>query len=174
MKRGRATLLLVTGLAVGFIVGWWIGSPGVVVRSFSPNGQRVAEVRPRFAIDPPAHSLWVRAEGKARPTRLVDLGADVDWCNTIVWSPDSERVAFLVRGLRLEIYSFETRKVSKIPLVEADGYPGSFEARQVAFGADGREITFRTCRRNSDQCDNGRAVVLKVDADATGRDAAGG
>ena len=119
----------------------------------SPDGKRIAEVHSRWSINPPAQSLWLRFSRESKPVKLATLAQDVDWCNEIIWSPDSARVGFLIRGSRLDIYDAKNgRLLEKIALVEPDGYPGSREARSVSFLKDGTGVQFRECVRGGNRC----------------------
>jgi hypothetical protein len=127
--------------------------PAVVLDLPSPDGKRIAEVYSRWSIDPPAQSLWLRSSGESEPKKLATLAQDVDWCNEIVWSPDSSRVGFLIRGARLDVYDAgKGRLLESITLVEPDGYPGSREARAVRFLKDGTGVQFRECVRGGNRC----------------------
>ena len=69
----------------------------------SPDGRYVAAVRQFFNIDPPDDHLFLGPRaGPAR--RVMDLGGDIDWCQTIVWTADSRRVGFLIRDQRLAVF----------------------------------------------------------------------
>jgi hypothetical protein len=110
--------------------------------SVSPDGKYTAFVRQHFNSDPPDDHLYLGpADGRAR--RLMDLAPDSDWCTTIVWTRDSRRVGFLIRDQRLAIFDAASgAHVATVVLVVPDGYPGSQEARDVAFSDDGTRITF--------------------------------
>lgn len=129
------------------------GCGNVVLDAQSPDGTRRAEVYSRWSIDPPAQSLWLRLSREAEPVKLATLAQNLDWCNEIVWSADSSRVGFLIRGSRLDIYNARNgRLLEKITLVEPDGYPGSREARSVRFLKDGTGVQFRECVRGGNRC----------------------
>lgn len=147
MNPKALSLMLVLALAV------LAGCGAVPFDAPSPDGKRIAEVHSRFSIDPPAQSLWLRFSRESKPVKLATLTQDVDWCNEIVWSPDSSRVGFLIRGYRLDVYDARNgRPLEKIVLVEPDGYPGSREARLVRFLKDGSGVQFRECVRGGNRC----------------------
>ena len=141
-------------LAAGLALGCEGMMTSVVLLAPSPSGAAVAEVRSRPSLDPPAQSLWLRTGQDGDAHRLAVLGEDVDWCDEIVWSCDGRVVGFLIRGVRLELFdSGSGRHLSTLQLVADDGYPGSREARDVAFSADGTSIEFREClREQEDEC----------------------
>jgi hypothetical protein len=92
------------------------------LKAMSPNGDLIAEVRSHWTLDPPAQSLWITKGGKAE--RLARLGEDSEWCNEIVWSPDSSKVAFVISGKRLDVYDPQSLSlIRRAPLMEADDYP---------------------------------------------------
>jgi hypothetical protein len=113
----------------------------------SPDGRSTAFVRQALNSDPPDDHLYlVDRGGSAR--RLLDLAPDADWCRTIVWTPDSRSVGFLINDQRLTIFDRETTElVAMVVLVKADGYPGTQEARQVVFSRDGTTLTFERVDR---------------------------
>jgi hypothetical protein len=114
----------------------------------SPDGRYVAAVRQFFNIDPPDDHLYLGPRaGPAR--RVMDLGGDIDWCQTIVWSPDSRRVGFLIRDQRLAVFdSASAELVALLVLVDSGGaYPGANEARDVAFDATGDAVSFTRAAR---------------------------
>jgi hypothetical protein len=119
----------------------------------SPDGQRIAEVHSHLSIDPPAQSLWLRLSRESEPRILRRLERDLDWCNEIIWSPDSSRVGFLIRGVRLEVYdAAKGDMLEAMLLIEPDGYPGNREARLVRFLKDGSGVQFRECVRGGNRC----------------------
>ena len=136
------------------------GYEPVRLRSSAPDGRTIAEVRSRFTLDPPAQSLWIK-NPEEPPRKLANLQGDYEWCKKIVWSPDSSKVAFLITGLRLDVYNIRNlRLISSVPLVHVDSYPGSREARDVRFSRDGSSVEFRDCRRSQPDCGPPQNVVL--------------
>ncbi|HEV2844412.1 MAG TPA: hypothetical protein VG477_06180 [Thermoanaerobaculia bacterium] len=119
----------------------------------SPDGRRTAEVHSHLSINPPAQSLWLRLSRESEPRILNHLEHDTDWCNEIIWSPDSSRVGFLIRGVRLDVYdAAKGDLLESMPLIEPDGYPGTREARSVRFLEDGSGVQFRECVRGGNRC----------------------
>ena len=119
----------------------------------SPDGKRIAEVHSHLSLYPPAQSLWRRLSPESEPRKLAHLEHDVDWCNEIIWSPDSARVGFLIRGVRLDVYdASKGDMLESMILIEQDGYPGSREARLVRFLEDGSGVQFRECVRGGNRC----------------------
>lgn len=121
--------------------------PSTHTVSTSPDGKYTAWVRQGFNIDPPDDHLFLRGpDGKT--FKLMDLAPDADWCRSIVWTPDSARVGFLITDNRLSIFDVRPREhVAEVVLVKIDGYPGSEEARQLVFNPDGSSVTFDRAER---------------------------
>jgi dipeptidyl aminopeptidase/acylaminoacyl peptidase len=151
------SVLVWTLLVVG--VAFRQGRKQIVLRVLSPDGLRIAEVRSHWKVDPPAQSLWLAQSATRAPRRLATLGEDTDWCNQILWSPEGSRVAFLIRGVRLDVYDAATaRLTARVPLVPVDGYPGSREARAVKLLARGAGVEFRECMRGKQECSRPKLV----------------
>ena len=115
--------------------------------STSPDGRATAWVRQDFNIDPPDDHLFLKGpDGKV--TKLLDLAPDADWCRTIIWTPDSARVGFLVTDNRLSVFDVRSREhLADVALVKIDGYPGSEAVRNIAFVDEGRAVTFERTDR---------------------------
>ncbi len=80
------------------------------------------------------------------------LAPDADWCHSIIWTSDSLTVGFLIRDQQLAVFDAATaEQVAMLPLVKADGYPGSQGARDVRFGDDGRVVSFERFERGSNR-----------------------
>lgn len=111
--------------------------PRTHTTSSSPDGRYTAFVRQHLNTDPPDDHLYLAVAGRSAK-RLMSLVPDADWCRTIIWTRDSRRVGFLINEQRLAIFDTESAAlISILVLVEADGYPGSQEARSVHFVDDG-------------------------------------
>jgi hypothetical protein len=115
--------------------------PRTHTTSTSPDGRYYAFVRQHLNVDPPDDHIYLGTAGRSA-RRIMSLAPDADWCRAILWTPDSRTVAFLINEQRLAL--FDTRTLSQIAtvtLVDADGYPGSQEARDVSLANDGT-VTF--------------------------------
>lgn len=143
-----------------FGAGWAAGERRVVDRLESPDGSLVAFVREEASLDPPSQSLWIGPQG-GRPTLVARLAQDQEWCDQIFWSTDGARVGFVIRGSFAEVFDAQQRsQVAKVALVKPDGYPGSREARFVAFTPDSGGIRFLECTRGRALCFGSKAVKL--------------
>ena len=127
-----------------------LGLPRMPLSLVSPDGRFVAFVRNHPDIDPPSQSIWVGpVNGGA--TMVKRLGADMDWCNTIVWSADSSTVSFLVQDAKLVTADArQVRMISEQWLTDWKGeYPPARMAQQLSLSARGHTVNFRDCRRVS-------------------------
>jgi hypothetical protein len=105
----------------------------------SPDGRHTATVRNHFSIDPPRQSLWVDG------TKIVTLGEDMDWCDTVAWSRDGSTVAFLVQNAKVITVDVAARRTTgERWLVAHDGYPTSEMVCNLALSDDGQDLTFTT------------------------------
>lgn len=130
-----------------------LGFPRVHASAASPDGRFVALVRNHPTMDPPDQSVWLGPAGGS--ARMVQrLSGDQDWCDTIVWAPDSSLVGFLIQDARLLVARPATGQVVfDAWLVDQLGaYPPPFKAVDVAFLPDGSGVAFRPCPRSGGDC----------------------
>jgi len=123
-----------------------LGWPAVPLRVPSPDGRAVAFVRNHPDIDPPNQSLWLQASNGAA-TELTRLAPDADWCNLIVWSADSRRVAFLVSDAILYVYDGRSQAKVFSGFVGRRSWdqPPRYTLQGLALSSDGASVTFREC-----------------------------
>lgn len=135
-----------------------LGLPRVATRASSPDGAFTAEVLNRLSIDPPSQFLALRsADGRVILRRLAE---DQDWCDTIVWSADSRRVAFLVQGIEVDVYDTSGQAILRTDLDARGGYPPDQVVRSLAFTDDGRELGFEVCERGSSRCEPATSILI--------------
>jgi hypothetical protein len=150
----RFPFLLAAGLSIAVAVGCQVSKdflPRTHTTSTSPDGRHRAFVRQGFNIDPPDDHLYIAPAGAA-PRHVMRLAPDADWCHSIIWTSDSRTVGFLIRDQRLAVFDAATAEhVAMLPLVKADGYPGSQGARDVSFGDDGRVVSFERFERGTNR-----------------------
>jgi hypothetical protein len=79
----------------------------------------------------------------------MTLAPDADWCNVIVWSPDSSTVSFLVQDTRLITADARSARVISVKrLTDWQGeYPPYRIVRHLTLSADGHEARFQDCQR---------------------------
>jgi hypothetical protein len=77
------------------------------------------------------------------------LGPDSDWCNLVVWSPDSSTVAFLIQDARLITVDAASQMVISYKWLTAwqGEYPPYQMAVSLTLDARGTEARFRICDR---------------------------
>lgn len=151
-KRGGARLAAALALAAGAVGCLQLGFPRVHVAVASPAGDVTAEVRNAPSIDPPQQSLWLRYAG-GRSVELRRLAGDQDWCHTVVWSADGERVAFLIQDVEAAVYEASSgREIAALELAPRDAYPPTERIAQLEFAEAGDALVFRRCERAGESC----------------------
>ena len=130
-----------------------LGLPQVALAVDSPDGGYRAVVRNHPSIDPPRQSLWLERVSGGRQG-LRDLAEDQDWCDQAVWTADGRRVAFVVQGIELLVFSVPDGELVQRSDLQPDGpYPPSLRVAGLRFTADGSALDFRLCPRRGDRCD---------------------
>jgi hypothetical protein len=121
--------------------------PRTHTRSVSPDGRHTAIVRQGLNNDPPDDHLFLVTNGRAT-RKLMDLAPDADWCHSIIWTPDSRLVGFVISDVRVAVFDAGTERLHAIvPLIDQGCCGGPQEARDVAFSADGTRISFERVER---------------------------
>jgi len=132
--RRRIAVLVACAAAAG-LSGCNIASdlrPRTHTVSTAPDGRTQAFVRQHLNPDPPDDHLYL-VPPDGNPRHLMALAPDQDWSRTIVWSPDSRRVGFVIDDQRLAVFSTSTFELVAMLLLVPDG---SQEARSVALTND--------------------------------------
>lgn len=153
MSRRIIYELLLCRLAFSGCSREQLGLPRVHLEVASPNGEAAAIVRNHFEIDPPSQSLWLRPPA-GKSVQLQRLGADQDWCNTIVWSADSSTVAFLVQDARLVVVDATNQQVilEKWLVDSPRNYPTQETVDDLKLSNDGSMATYERCPRRGGPC----------------------
>ncbi len=121
--------------------------PRTHTRSVSPDGRHTAIVRQALNNDPPDDHLFLISKGRAT-RKLMDLAPDADWCQSIIWTPDSRKVGFIVSDVRVAVFDVQTQHLDAIvPLIQQGCCGGPLEARNVTFSNDGSQISFERFER---------------------------
>lgn len=157
----RSTAVVLLAFALAGCEPATLGFPRVHASAASPDGRFVAAVRNHPTLDPPDQSLWLEPVGG--PARQVlRLSADQDWCDTIVWAPDSTLVGFLIQEARLVVVRPESGQVVLDAwLVERSGsYPPLQKATDLAFLPDLTGVVFCPCPAAGGACGALRTVGL--------------
>lgn len=121
----------------------------VKIESLSPGKDYLAQVRSRWAIDPPKQSLWLADANGKHAVKLHDLGEDTEWCNEIVWNNQGREVAFLINNQRLVLFDAESkRNVGELLLLDKELAQRGGEVRNIRFASEGaqpRVFEFEIC-----------------------------
>jgi len=146
MRRVRPLLLVGLAAAAMACEAAQLGWPPVPVRVPSPDGRVVAFVRNHPDFDPPNQSLWLQASN-GRATELTRLAPDAEWCNLIVWSADSRRVAFLVSDAVVYVYDGQSQQRVFAGFLGRRSWdqPPRYTLRDLSLSSDGASVTFREC-----------------------------
>lgn len=122
------------------------------------TGRGVAEVRLAPCGAEWCESLWVGpSDTEVSQLAMLPKG---EHCDEISWTPDGQRVGFLIGGYQLRLYEFEKRTpAGQVNLVDPDGVPPTRLARGVTFSQNGAAITFDDCPRASSGC---RAGIVAI------------
>jgi hypothetical protein len=85
----------------------------------------------------------------------VDERAD-----SIAWTPDGGRVAFVLNGYQLRLFDAHTgANLGAASLIEPDGFPTRRIARGVTFSSNGAAVTFDDCPRDHSGCKPGMVAL---------------
>ena len=95
--------------------------------STAPDGRTRAFIRQHLNPDPPDDHLYV-VPPDGSPRHLMALAPDQDWSRTIVWSPDSRKVGFVINDQRLAVFDARSLELEAMLLLVSDD---SQEARSV-------------------------------------------
>jgi hypothetical protein len=93
--------------------------PRTHTTAVAPDGQTLAFVRQHLNSDPPDDHLYIARRG-ARPQEVMALAPDADWCRTIVWSPSSRKVGFLINDQQLAVYDPHSSELEALLILTAD------------------------------------------------------
>jgi hypothetical protein len=110
--------------------------------STAPDGRTRAFIRQHLNSDPPDDHLYIVAPD-GTPRHLMALAPDQDWSRTIVWSPDSRKVGFVINDQRLALFDTSTFALDAMLLLVADE---SQEARSITLARD-RLVSFDLVER---------------------------
>ena len=90
------------------------------------------------------------------------LAEDQDWCDTIVWSADSTRVAFLVQDAYLVLVDASSGQVVfESWLIDDRGaYPPQEVVEDLRLSKDGSTARFRRCSRRGGTCSEPETLAL--------------
>lgn len=153
-------LAMVLSLGLGMMLGIALAEKGILQSLQSADGRWEALVRSGVTFDPPEQSLWLRRVASGEETLLARLRQGRDRCDTVIWSEDGSRVAFLINGTRLLVFApGGAEAVYEGELLDASRQAEGICVRGVEFlpAADG--VRFGLCKRGRAGRE-GRAEVL--------------
>jgi hypothetical protein len=110
--------------------------------STSPDGRTRAFIRQHLNSDPPDDHLYIVPPG-GRQRHVMALAPDMDWSRTIVWSPDSRKVGFVINDQRLALFDAATFELEAMLLLVSEE---SQEAQSVAL-TDDHHVSFELIER---------------------------
>jgi hypothetical protein len=143
IKRFTARIFLV--LLVVTSVGCQVARnllPRTYTSSVSPDGLHTASVWRASNLDPPDDHLFLTS-GNGPARRLMDLAPDADWCRTIIWTPNSRKVGFVISDDRLAVFDVGTGTLEAFFFLAGSGCCGGpLESRNVGFNESGTEVAF--------------------------------
>lgn len=124
------------------------GFPRTPVFAASPDRRYAAFVRNHPNPDPWDQSLWIQPKG-GRATRVMRVPPDAFWCDTILWSADSRRVAFIVANAIVHVFDPASRQSVFSGFVGRRSWdtPPRYVLSAAALTADGGGMVFRECER---------------------------
>jgi tricorn protease len=108
-------------------------SPGTHERNpkWSPDGKSVALISDASGED----EIYVGPANGSSPSRAVTSGADT-YKYEIAWSPDSKKILWTDKKLRLQFVDVETKKVTLVDRAKA------WEIREFAWSPDSKWVAF--------------------------------
>jgi hypothetical protein len=132
---------------LGEIIGLGLAQKRIECRYESHDGRWLALVRSHFTLTPPRQSFWIRDLRTAEETRLADLHREDGACNGIVWSPESDRVGFLVEGAVLMLYDpADPSSLRRLELLAPGERGEGLAARGLVFLPARSSVRYDVCR----------------------------
>lgn len=118
--------------------------------AWSPDGKNIVYWSDKSG----EYELWVRPSNENTPRKLTSYGPGFRY--SIFWSPDSKKLAFIDKAMKIKIYDIEADKT--VTVDHALHYlHGSLENFSCSWSPDGRWLTF------SHDLDNNHSAVFVYD-----------
>ncbi len=161
-RTGAAIAALIAAFVVaiaGFGAGFYLGSRRAVAVVESPSRNAVAYILEGRCSVGRCQSLWVGPDTKK--ARIVQsLSGPSEEAGEIAWTPDGNRVAFIVNGYQLRLFDARTgAALGAVTIIDPDGFPSSRIARGVTFSSNGAAITYDDCPRDHSGCKPGILAI---------------
>lgn len=161
-RGGAAVAALIAAFVVGIIGfggGFYLGSRRAVRVVVAPSGNAVAYILEGRCAAGRCQSLWIGPDTK-RAKRVQSLGGPSEEADEIAWTPDGNRVAFLVNGYQLRVFDARNgASLGAVVVIDPDGFPSSRIARGVTFSSSGAAITYDDCPRDHSGCKAGLLAI---------------
>jgi tricorn protease len=124
--------------------------------AWSPDGRWIAY----FCDASGEYELYLRpADGTGEPQKLTSLGAGYRYRPH--WSPDSRKLVFIDKAMRIHLHQLDTKKTSVIGR-QLWAYQGELNAFRVSWSADSRWIAWAQDQTN-------RLTAIRLHDTRTGR-----
>ncbi len=109
---------------------------------WSPDGKNIA----CWSDKSGEYELWITPYNQDKPRKLTSYGAGFRY--SLFWSPDSKKLAFIDKAMKIQVYDLETDKTTYVD--KALHYlHGSLENFTCSWSPDGRWLTFSHDLENS-------------------------
>ena len=118
--------------------------------AWSPDGKNIAYWSDKSGD----YELWIMPYGKENPRKLTSYGAGFRY--NLFWSPDSKKLAFIDKAMKIQIYDIETGKTDSLDHA-LHYFHGSLENFSCSWSPDGRWLTF------SHDLDNNHEAIFIYD-----------
>jgi len=118
--------------------------------AWSPDGKTIAY----WSDQSGEYELWITPSNENKPRKLTSYGPGFRY--NLFWSPDSKKVAFIDKAMKIQVYDLETDKTTLIDHA-LHYFHGALENFSCNWSPDGRYLTF------SHDLDNTHSAVFIFD-----------
>jgi tricorn protease len=118
--------------------------------AWSPDGKNIAY----WSDESGEYELWMMPYGGEKPHKLTSYGAGFRY--NLFWSPDSKKLAFIDKAMKICIYDIATGKTDSVDHA-LHYFEGSLENFSCSWSPDGRWLTF------SHDVDNNHEAIFIYD-----------
>ena len=118
--------------------------------AWSPDGKTIAY----WSDQSGEYELWITPSNENKPRKLTGYGPGFRY--NLFWSPDSKRLAFIDKAMKIQVYDIETDKTTLIDHA-IHYFHGALENFSCSWSPDGRYLTF------SHDLDNNHSAVYIFD-----------
>lgn len=118
--------------------------------AWSPDGKNIAY----WSDQSGEYELWITPSNETRPLKLTSYGAGFRY--NLFWSPDSKKLAFIDKAMKIQIYDIETNKTVTVDHA-IHYFHDALENFSCSWSPDGRYLTF------SHDLENNHSAVYILD-----------